>query len=213
VTAVYLEEGKQRVFACALDWPGWCRSARTPDLALETLAAYTPRYAEVADEAGVPFVVSTFEVVERLPGSASTDFGVPEQFATADTAPLRAGEAARLAALVAASWAIFDRVAAQAPPELRKGPRGGGRDRDKMIDHVLASEVSYVRKLGIKHRLIAINDYSAIVGLRKTIFDALAAESDGSPPVVGGWPPRYAARRIAWHVLDHAWEMLDRSIP
>jgi hypothetical protein len=212
VTAVYLEEGKQRVFACALDWPGWCRSAKTPDLALETLAAYTPRYADVVEEAGVPFVVSTFEVVERLPGSASTDFGVPEQFATADTAPLRAGEAARLAALVAASWAIFDRVAAQAPAELRKGPRGGGRDRDKMIDHVLASEVSYVRKLGIKHRLIAINDYSAIVGLRKTIFDALAAESDGNPPVVGGWPPRYAARRIAWHVLDHTWEMQDRSI-
>jgi hypothetical protein len=213
MTAVYLEEGKQRVFACALDWPGWCRSANTPDLALETLAAYAPRYAEVTDEAGIPFVLSNFEVVERLPGSASTDFGVPEQFATADTAPLRSGEAVRLAALVAAAWTVFDRVAAGAPAELRKGPRGGGRDRDKMIDHVLASEVSYVRKLGIKHRLIAINDYSAIVGLRKTIYDALASESDGTPPVIGGWPPRYAARRIAWHVLDHAWEMQDRSIP
>jgi len=26
------------------------------------------------------------------------------------------------------------------------------------------------------------------------------------------WPPRYAARRIAWHALDHAWEIEDRSI-
>ena len=34
---------------------------------------------------------------------------------------------------------------------------------------------------------------------------------DGSVPVPKGWPHRYAARRIAWHVLDHAWEMEDRA--
>jgi hypothetical protein len=215
-TAVYLEVGKMRVFACALDWPGWCRSGRSEELALEALASYAPRYAIVAKEAGMTFpsdVAEEFDVVERLPGSASTDFGVPEQFATADAEPLTLDTAQALTALLSAAWAVFDRVAATSPAELRKGPRGGGRDRDKMIDHVLASEVSYARKLGIKHKLAAIDNYAAVASLRTAISEVLGRESDGAPPVPSGWPPRYAARRIAWHVLDHAWEMEDRTDP
>jgi hypothetical protein len=213
-TAVYLEIGKKRVFACALDWPGWCRSAKTAELALDALADYASRYATVTKEAGLSLAQSTtdaFYVVERLPGSASTDFGVPEQFATADADPLTADAAETMTALVEAAWTVFDRVAAVTPAELRKGPRGGGRDRDKMIDHVLASEVSYARKLGIKHKLATIDDRDAIAALRAAISTVLRARSDGTPVVPGGWPPRYAARRIAWHVLDHAWEMEDRT--
>ena len=40
----------------------------------------------------------------------------------------------------------------------------------------------------------------------------LERASDGTPPDGGKWPPRYAARRIAWHALDHAWEIEDRVI-
>jgi hypothetical protein len=213
-TPVYLEVGKKRVFACSLDWPGWCRSGRTEEAALEALAAYVPRYTPVATRAGLVLPLAAgeeFEVVERLPGSASTDFGVPEQFATSDADPLTGPEAARLTALVIAAWETFDRVATTAPAELRKGPRGGGRDRDKMIDHVLASEVSYARKLGIKHKLLAMGDTAAIAALRNAITAVLRQPSDGAPPVPNGWPPRYAARRIAWHALDHAWEMEDRT--
>jgi hypothetical protein len=213
-TAVYLEFGKTRIFACALDWPGWCRSARTAETALETLAGYASRYAPVAIQAGLAFpadIADAFTVVERLPGSASTDFGVPEQFATADSEPLSAPAAEAMTGLVAASWSLFDRVAANAPAELRKGPRGGGRDRDKMIDHVLASENSYARRLGIKHRLAGIDDHEASAALRRAVRDVLARESDGAPPVRNGWPTRYAARRIAWHALDHAWEIEDRT--
>jgi hypothetical protein len=213
-TPVYLEIGKKRVFACALEWPGWCRSGKTEELALETLASYAGRYAVVAEEARVAFpgdVAEAFEVVERLPGSASTDFGVPEQFATTDTAPLAARDTETMAALVVGAWAVFDRVVATTPPVLRKGPRGGGRDRDKMIDHVVASETSYARKLGLKRQLAAIDDRAAITALRDAIASVLRAGSDGTPPVPNGWPPRYAARRIAWHVLDHAWEMEDRT--
>ena len=32
------------------------------------------------------------------------------------------------------------------------------------------------------------------------------------PPENPRWPVPYAARRIAWHVLDHAWEMQDKAI-
>jgi hypothetical protein len=213
-TTVYVELGKTRVFACALAWPGWCRSGRSEEAAIDALAGYAPRYAPVARQAGLAFPADagdTFTVLERLPGSASTDFGVPEQFATADTDPLDTEAAQAMADLVVASWQTFDRVASAAPEQLRKGPRGGGRDRDKMIDHVIASETAYARKLGIKHRLMAIDDHAAIAALRQAVADVLRRESDGTPPVRNGWPTRYAARRIAWHALDHAWEMEDRA--
>lgn len=213
-TAIYLEVGKKRVFAGALHWPGWCRSGKTEELALEALAAYAPRYSAVARRAGIPFVTSAgngFYVAERLPGSGATDFGVPGEAATSDAEPLGSEEAERLTALMAASWEVFDRVVAGAPALLRKGPRGGGRDRDKMVDHVLGAEASYARKLGVKHRQPAIDDPAAIAALRDAIRANLSAPSDGAPTVPKGWPPRYAARRIAWHALDHAWEIEDRS--
>jgi hypothetical protein len=211
-TSVYLEIGKKRVFACALDWPGWCRSGKDEESALAALATYAPRYAVVATQAGVALpgsAADVFDVAERLPGSGSTDFGVPERIAAADAGPLTTGEGERLAALVTAAWDIFDRVAATAPAELRKGPRGGGRDRDKMIDHVVMSEVAYARMLGIKHRVTGIDDRQAIAALRAAISEVLRAGAVDAQPF--GWPPRYAARRIAWHALDHAWEMEDRT--
>jgi hypothetical protein len=214
--AVVVELGTKRVFACALDWPGWCRSGKTEELALEALAAYAQRYAEVAKQAGTALPATAgggFEVVERLGGSVATDFGVPEKVAATDTAPLDAAEAKRRAKLVTAAWAVLDRVAAGAPAELRKGPRGGGRDRDKMVDHVLGAEAAYARKLGIKHPQPARDDAAAIEALREGIVAVLREPSDGSPPVPKGWPTRYAARRIAWHALDHAWEIQDRSGP
>jgi hypothetical protein len=215
-TAVFLEVGKKRVFAGALDWPGWARAGRDEELALEALAAYAPRYAVVPEQAGIAFparVAERLEVVERLPGSATTEFGAPGEIAGADATRTTRAQAQRLAALVQASWTVFDRIRAGAPASLRKGPRGGGRDRDKMVDHVLGAEAGYARKLGIKHSQPAIDDRAAIAALREAIVEVLRAPSDGSPPVPKGWPPRYAARRIAWHVLDHGWEMEDRSAP
>jgi hypothetical protein len=216
-TSVYLEVGKKRVFACALEWPGWCRSGKTEAAALESLAAYAERYAAVAREADIPFVGAVgedFDVVERLAGTSGyTDFGVPGKIATSDAEPLTGGDAERQIALLKASWVLFDRIAATAPAELRKGPRGGGRDRDRVVEHVLGAETSYARTLGVKHRQPALGDAQAIAALRDDIVAALHALADGSPSVPKGWPPRYAVRRIAWHVLDHAWEIEDRSVP
>src|SRR5262249_51501469 len=113
--------------------------------------------------------------------------------------------------LVTAAWAIFDKVAAASPAELRKGPRGGGRNRDEIIDHVIGAETTYARKLGVKLSQPAIEDIAAIEELREAIAAVVGAPSDGSPLVPNGWTTRYAARRIAWHVLEHAWEMQDRA--
>jgi hypothetical protein len=215
-TAVYLERGDKRVFACALDWPGWCRSARNDELALEALAGYAPRYAVVAKRARVAFPARAgdeLRVVERLKGKGATDFGIPHEVAKADAEPLTGPQATRQAKLVKAAWAVLDEVAAGSPASLRKGPRGGGRDRDKMLDHVLGAEAAYARKLGVKHPAPALGDTRAITALRDELVAVLGGPSDGSPLIPKGWPVRYAARRIAWHVLDHAWEMEDRGQP
>jgi hypothetical protein len=218
--AVFLEVTPQRTFASALDWPGWCRAGRDEDAALEALASYAERYAPVAEQAGVSFPSTvTFDVVERVPGGPTTAFAAPEcrrpfpqVTAEAERAKVAPAAARRLVGLVTAAWAIFDEVAAASPAELRKGPRGGGRDRDKLIDHVIGAETAYARKLGVKLEQPAIDDTAAIDELREAMAAVMCHHiSDGSPVVSNGWTTRYAARRIAWHVLEHAWEMQDRA--
>jgi hypothetical protein len=148
--AVFLEVTPQRTFASALDWPGWCRAGRDEGAALEALASYVERYAPVAGQAGVSFPSTvTFDVVERVPGGPTTAFAAPEcrrpfpqVTAEAERAKVAPAAARRLVGLVTAAWAIFDEVAAASPAELRKGPRGGGRDRDKLIDHVIGAETN-----------------------------------------------------------------------
>jgi len=210
---VYLEQGDKKAFACSIDFPGWCRSGKDEEAALEALADYAPRYAEVAKVAKVAFPAKAveLEVVERVKGKGATDFGIPHEVTRADSEPLTARQAARQVELMRAAWAVLDRVAKASPAELRKGPRGGGRDRDKMLDHVLGAEAAYARKLGIKHPQPELGDTRAIKALRDELAETLRGASDGSPLVAKGWPPRYAMRRIAWHVLDHAWEMQDRA--
>jgi hypothetical protein len=211
-TNVYLEVGDKRVFACAVDWPGWCRSGKDAEQALEALRAYAPRYAVVARGAGEPFAAAhEFDLVERRPGSATTDFGVPGVLGDADAAPMSAAQAGRVADLLAAAWTVFDRVVAGAPATLRKGPRGGGRDRDKIVDHVLGAEVGYSRQIGLRLEQPAFDDTAAIAAHRDAILEVLRAPADPKPNIKTPWPRRYAARRIAWHALDHAWEIEDRA--
>jgi hypothetical protein len=216
VTPVCLEVGEKKVFASALDWPGWCRSGRDEPAALAALAAAAPRYAVAARSAGVRFAVKLaeeFEVIERLPGSMPTDFGVPMAIAEYDRQPLSKTEAGRLARLVLACWTVFDDVVAAAPAELRKGPRGGGRDRDKIVEHVLGADSGYASKLGLRLKVPAYADTAAVAAFREPIAAALHAAAPAQPQLKGPWPPRYAARRIAWHALDHAWEIEDKSSP
>ena len=210
---VYVESGDKKVFACAVDFPGWCRSGKDEAAALEALAGYAPRYAEVAKraKAAFPSKEPELEVVERIKGKGATDFGIPHEIPELDAEPLTARQAARQVALMEAAWALLDKVAKATPAELRKGPRGGGRDRDKMLDHVLGAEAAYGRQIGVRHPQPELGDTKAVKALRKDIAEALRGASDGSPLREKGWPPRYALRRITWHVLDHVWEMQDRT--
>jgi len=210
---IYLEVGSKRVFASALDWPGWTRAGKDEKLAIEALLAYLPRYAIVPKTARIEFPTeAAFKVVENVKGNATTDFGAPGMPASSDAKALSAAEAERICALLAASWKVFDKVVAKAPAELRKGPRGGGRDRNKIADHIIDAESAYTPKLGLKLRTPKRDDAASVAASRKAILDAIRASAGGPQTGEKRWPPRYVARRMAWHLLDHAWEIEDRSM-
>ena len=209
--AVKIEATPRKAFATAVEWPGWSRSGKTEELAVAALASSASRYAIVAEEAGEALAADAYEVVEHAGGGSGTEFGVPSAITQLDRRPVSAMEAERLARFVEAAWSVFDRVAASAPAELRKGPRGGGRDRDKMILHVIGSDWSYAREMGIPQRQPDPMDRAATDAMRAAMLEILRQPSDGSPLAGRKWPPRYAATRVAWHALDHAWEMEDRT--
>ena len=76
---------------------------------------------------------------------------------------------------------------------------------------MIAADTAYARKLGVKLKQPAIGDVAAIGELQQAIAAVVGASSGRLPVVAGGWTTRYAARRIAWHVLEHGWEMQDRA--
>jgi hypothetical protein len=215
----YLEVGAKRVFAGALEWPGWCRSARHEEDALEALLAYGPRYAGVLKGSGIRFTpparTSTFEVVERLKGDATTDFGAPSIAPRADARSVDRRWLARQEKILRACWKAFDRAAESVRGPLQKGPRGGGREVDAIVAHVVGAEASYARMIGAKTPAFEDADAGATREERAIVLGGLErAVTEGIPAGPRGgkrWSAPYFARRAAWHVLDHAWEIEDRS--
>jgi len=127
---VYLEVGETWTFAVALDWPGWARRARSGDAALAQLEEYRGRYRAAVT---APRADGPLEVVGSVPGNRTTDFGAPDARGPWDEEPLSPVGRQRQVDLLRDAWVTFDRIASSAPAELRKGPRGGGRDRDAVV--------------------------------------------------------------------------------
>ncbi len=136
---------------------------------------------------------------------------MPGSVTELDRRAVDAAEAGRQAGLVQGGLDHPRSSRVGAPAELRKGPRGGGRDRDKIVAHCDASDAVYAGQLGLRFKEPAPGDRQAVEAVRRAILEVLARPSDGSPIAGRRWPARYAARRIAWHALDHAWEIEDRS--
>ena len=222
---VYVEATGKRAFAGAIDWPGWCRAGRDEDAALETLFDYGARYARVLKGSGVRFTAparaSTLAVVERMKGDATTDFGAPSIAPEADAAPIDRRWLTKNARILEACWAAFDRAVEEADGPLKKGPRGGGREVDAIVEHVVGAEGGYLRMIAGKPPADGtaareVMDIAAREEERAAVLEGLErALVDGIPekgPRGGArWSARYFVRRAAWHVLDHAWEIEDRS--
>lgn len=220
---IYLEIGQKKVFAAAIDWPGWCRSGRDEASAMQALLEASPRYARLLHGTNLAFDppqnIETFHIIERIAGNATTDFGAPDKRIASDSEPFGPSEFERAQTLLKAYWRAFDVVMETAvDKELRKGPRGGGRELAAIVEHVIGADASYLRTLGWQFAEIK-GEYTAqkLARLRQEILNGLATAVAGQLPQKGPrggkrWPPRYFIRRSAWHVIDHIWEIEDRIV-
>ena len=219
--AVALEIGpKQRVFAQALDWIGWCRAGKDEVTALHQLVIAGPRYAPVAARAGLSFTIppsfEAFEVVERVQGTATTDFGAPAVPLPSDQKPLAEADIERFIRLLTACWSTFDDVLLSISADLRAKKPERGRSPDAMRLHLLQTDRMHLSAFGPAFRQpdpAHVAEQEAAV--REQIIAALRAVPRGeniAPRRRYGftWTPRFAVRRSAWHALDHAWELQGR---
>jgi hypothetical protein len=220
---IYLEIGKKKTFAAAMNWPGYSRWGRDEKSALQALLDYGPRYARAMESQGIPFIVPVsageLEILEHLTGTPTTDFGAPEIPPSLDEQPLDETELQRQQNILQACWKAFDRAVEQAEgKELRVGPRGGGRDLEGIMRHVIEADIAYLARI---HQRTRFNNEVDLPTERKRIWELTvqalqSAVRDGLPESGprGGklWTPRYFVRRMAWHELDHAWELEDRVL-
>lgn len=207
----------KKVVATAWDWPGLERGGKTEDDALATLEAYLPRYAKVADRAGMgdEFRAQTIlTIVERYDGVGSTDFwGISHASCDLDREPMSKEEWERRLRLLQACWAEFDDIAARVSPELQKGPRGGGRDRDEIINHVFGTErFQMAKKVGVQTPQGVMLTPEGLKAHREDYIDALRAYHAEGKQAGRTWTLSFLLRRTAYHTLDHAWEMEDKDL-
>jgi hypothetical protein len=214
---VVLELGKKRrVVAGALDWPGLDRWGPSEDGALLTLSSYLQRYIGVAQRAGLGGAFTRLgdpQVVERVPGSSSTDFwGIAHVPSQVERAVLAEADLERRLDLLRACWAYFDDTAARVSRELRPGSRSAGRSRDQVIRHTYGSEPEqFARKVEVRTPLDVVLTPEGLATHRLQFQDAIRAyNAEGRPART--WPIQFLVRRVAHHVMDHAWELEDRDL-
>lgn len=223
MTDIFLDIGQKKTIATAVDWPGWCRGGVDQASAQQKLWEYGSRYAAVMVKAGLEFIapasVSDFNPIEPLPGNGSTDYGVPGLIRDSDQVSPTTDEAKCWNILLLAGWQALDEAANKARSgELSHGPRGGGRDLDRLLLHVYEAEFSYLTSLGITAKPAEISLTAAVCEQnRATILAGIASANHGEAAKIGPrggrrWPVRYFVRRLAWHLFDHLWELEDRTL-
>ncbi len=208
----------KKVVAVAPDWPGLARGAKTEEAAIERLLTYVPRYVPVAKLAGMEAAfptTTTADVIEHYPGTGSTDFwGISFAFSSIDKQAMSDDALERELTLMRACWAFFDDVRSRVSAEMQRGPRGGGRDRDRIVRHTFAAEQDWAKGVGV----VTSDDMMLTGEGLRTHRDAYCHaiqdyHSQGkSAGKVAKWPLRYLIRHTAFHTLDHAWEMEDKDL-
>ena len=208
----------KRAVAFGLDWPGWSRGAKSPELALETLESYRERYRPVAELAGLGREfeeAGPLEVIEDRVGTGSTDFwGISFSPCSAEHGPMGEAELERGITLLQACWAFFDAVAVRVSPEMRKGPRGGGRDRDRIIRHTIRTESEdFAKQVGLRIPEEAALTPEGLRQHRESYVAAMRAYNAGEVERrMRSWTLAFLIRHSAFHTLDHAWEMEDKDL-
>ena len=209
-------KGKKAV-AFAIDWPGWSRGAKAPDLALATLESYRRRYRPIALAAGMADefdIAGPLDVIEDRIGTGSTDFwGISFSPSRSEQGSMGAIEMDRKIKLLRACWTFFDGVAARVSAEMRKGPRGGGRDRDRIIRHTIRTESEdFAKRVGLRIPEEGALAPDALAAYRKAYVAAMRSYNRGEGKRMQSWTLPFLIRHSAFHVMDHAWEMEDKDL-
>ena len=207
----------KRAVAFSLEWLGWSRRAKTPEDALETLESYRDRYRPIADLAGMLprfDAAGSLEIVEDRVGPGSTDFwGISFAASSTEHGPMTEAEFDRAIVQLRACWAFFDSVAARVSPVLRKGPRGGGRDRDRIISHTIRWESENLASgVGLKIPEEGAMTPDGLREYREAYVEAMRAYNTGEGRRMRSWTLPFLIRHSAFHTLDHAWEMEDKDL-
>ena len=218
---VVLEVAPKRSFASALDWPGWSRGGRNEDEALDALLDYAPALCDGRKRAKIAFTPpATTRGSTWSSDRGRRRNGVRRARASrraSEDEPLSAADLRRLLAFLQAAW-----TASTGQPGRRRGraDEGSARRRARAAEDHRA-------RAGGRGRLSRPARITSSRGRgrerRQTDGPAAPRLCRGAHRVATGqplanprntrkpWTPRYAVRRSAWHVLDHAWEIEDRS--
>jgi len=214
-----LERGPKgkKVVVFAVDWPGWSRGAKTPELAFGLLESYRDRYRPVAAAAGMGEefdAAGAIELAEDRVGTGSTDFwGISFSPSSLEQEPMDNGELERKISLMRACWAFFDEVAASVSEEMRKGPRGGGRDRDVIIRHTIRTESEdFAKRLGLRIPERGALEPKALRDYREAYVATMRTYNAGEGKRMRSWNLPFLIRHTAFHTMDHAWEMQDKDL-
>ena len=214
VTLEIGQKGK-KVVAVAPDWPGLERGATTDEDAITRLRSYIPRYSLVAKlaEMDAEFdAITNVDVVEQYSGTGSTDFwGNSFAFSDIDQQAMSCEALERELTLMQACGASFDDVRKRVSAEMQKGPRGGGRDRDRIVRHIFANEQDWAKRLGVHTPDDAMLTGDGLKAHRDAYCHAIR-DHHSQGKLAGKWPLRYLIRHTAFHTLDHAWEMEDKDL-
>ena len=123
-------------------------------------------------------------------------------------------ELERKITLLRACWVFFDGVAARVSPVMRKGSRGGGRDRDRIISHTIRVESEdFAKRVGLRVPEGAALTPDGLRQYREAYVAAMRVYNVGEVERrMRSWTLPFLIRHSAFHTLDHAWEMDDKDL-
>ena len=194
----------KKTFVWAIDWPGWCRSGKDRDLAIDVAARpRRPRTRRSPKTAGLDFPdVDDADAQHGRVGRGRRRHRIRRPVERSPSPTDRRSRRPRPSAwpsLVEAAWTVFDRVAARRQPTLRKGPARRRPRPRQVVGHVIEADHAYAREIGLRSKPPSADDRAAVEAERDAVLEVLRQPSDGSPLADRRWtaPLRGPPDRLA----------------
>lgn len=96
---------------------------------------------------------------------------------------------------------------------MRKGPRGGGRNRDEIVRHTVRTESEdFAKRVGLRIPEEGALTPAALRDYREAYVAAMRTYNTGEGKRMRSWNLPFLIRHSAFHTMDHAWEMEDKDL-